>query len=268
MIPNTIHFVFGLCEDFGGRAFSLIHYLAVRSAHVCNKPDVIYFHYAYEPSGEWWDKAKPYLTLVHLVPPKEIFGNPLRHYAHISDVVRLEALLKYGGVYLDIDVLCLKSFAPLRLYETVMGIEGDDGLCNAVILSVPEARFIRRWYEEYRTFRSTGKDEYWNEHSVQRPLELSKVLPNQIHIVNRFAFFWPGYLQFPLLFGVAAHRPFLQRFLGYLIQPLTYLVCKNASFCIHLYESLWWDKYLKELTPESVRTMRRSFGWLFREFLP
>lgn len=46
------------------------------------------------------------------------------------------------------------------------------------------------------------------------------------------------------------------------------LVVRRNSYCIHLYESLWWDKYLKYLTPESIRKMRRSFGWLFRRFLP
>jgi len=146
VIPNIIHFVFGLCEDFGGRPFSLVHYLAVKSAYDCNRPEVIYLHYAHQPSGEWWDRAKPYLTLIQLDPPKEIFGKPLLHYAHVSDIIRLEVLLKYGGIYLDIDVVCLKAFAPFFKHETVMGKEREGGLCNAVILAAPKARFIRRWY--------------------------------------------------------------------------------------------------------------------------
>jgi hypothetical protein len=269
MIPNIIHFIFGLTEDFGGRPFCLIHYLAVRSAYETNHPDKIYFHHCHEPSGEWWEKAKPYVELVRVTPPTEIFGNPLLHYAHVADVLRLEALLKYGGIYLDIDVLCLKSFAPLRRFETVMGDEGGgEGLCNAVILAMPEAVFIKRWYETYRTFRSTGKTHFWNEHSVQKPLELSLEIPESIHIVSRFAFFWPHYHQFPLLFGVARHRPALQRLFGLLAQPANYLISKCFSYCVHLYESLWWDKYLKDLTPESMRKMHRSFGWLFRKYLP
>ncbi|MEO6785369.1 MAG: glycosyltransferase, partial [Chthoniobacteraceae bacterium] len=263
-----IHFVFGLSEDFGGRPFSLIHYLAIRSAHDCNQPEIIYFHYAHEPSGEWWGKAKSYLTLHKIEPLREIFGNPLLHYAHMADVIRLDALLKYGGIYLDMDVLCVKSFVPLLHFEAVMGDEGPEGLCNAVIMSEPGAAFIRRWYEEYRTFRSKGKDDYWNEHSVQRPRELAKKYRNEIHIESRFSFFWPGYLQFPLLFGVAPHRPLFQRLLGHLVQPLTYLIVKRRAYCIHLYESLWWDKYLKTLTPDSIRKRNRSFEWLFSKFLP
>jgi hypothetical protein len=268
MIPNVIHFVFGLSEDFGGRPFSLIHYLAIRSAYDCNHPHKIYFHHCYEPTGEWWEKAKIYLTLVKIQPPHEIFGNPLLHYAHIADVVRLEALLNYGGIYLDMDVLCLNSFGPLLRHRTVMGKEGAGGLCNAVILAEPEAVFIRRWYEEYRTFRSRGKDEYWSEHSVSKPAELAQSMGSEIYVANRFSFFWPVYYRFWLLFGVAPHRNILERFMGYAAQPLTYLLARQYSYCIHLYESVWWDKYLKHLTPESMRAMNRSFGWLFKKFLP
>ena len=59
MIPNQFHFVFGLKEDFGGKPFNILHYLAIKSAYDLNKPDAMYFYYTYEPSGEYWDKAKP-----------------------------------------------------------------------------------------------------------------------------------------------------------------------------------------------------------------
>ena len=32
-MPRIAHFIFGLRPDFGGKAFSLVHYLAIRSAH-------------------------------------------------------------------------------------------------------------------------------------------------------------------------------------------------------------------------------------------
>ncbi len=60
MIPNVIHFCFGLSQDHGGKPFSLVHYLAVRSAVEVNRPDAVRFYYCYEPSGEWWERARPY----------------------------------------------------------------------------------------------------------------------------------------------------------------------------------------------------------------
>ncbi|CAO3621663.1 unnamed protein product [Cunninghamella echinulata] len=51
---------------------------------------------------------KPYLTLhqVDLVP--EIFGQPISHFAHQADIIRLDVLNEYGGIYLDMDVISLK----------------------------------------------------------------------------------------------------------------------------------------------------------------
>src|ERR1041385_7524074 len=128
MVPNVIHMIYGFKEPDSDNLFHFIYYLAIKSAYECNKPDVIKFYYKHEPIGEWWEKAKPYLTLIKVEPPKEIFGNPLIHYAHQADVMRLEILIKEGGIYLDIDVICLNSFKRLRQYKCVLGREGEKGL--------------------------------------------------------------------------------------------------------------------------------------------
>ena len=47
MIPNIFHFIFGLTEDFGGKPFNIIHYLAIKSAYDLNNPDSINFYYKY-----------------------------------------------------------------------------------------------------------------------------------------------------------------------------------------------------------------------------
>lgn len=41
----------------------------------------------------------------------EIWGNPVLHFAHKADVIRLEALKEFGGVYLDVDVLITRGEA-------------------------------------------------------------------------------------------------------------------------------------------------------------
>jgi len=51
MIPNIIHFIYGLKEDFGGIPFSLVHYLAIKSACEVNRPEQINFYFRYEPKG-------------------------------------------------------------------------------------------------------------------------------------------------------------------------------------------------------------------------
>ena len=164
-IPNIIHFVYGFKEQ--DKEFDLYKYLSIKSAIEVNNPDKVYFHYKNEPYGKYWDKIKKYLTLEYVQAPAEIYGNELLHYAHQSDVIRLQKLQKYGGIYLDIDTICLKSFDELRKNEFVLGVQSNQsdteiyGLCNAVILSMPEHKFIIDWIDTYTTFRSKGRDEYW-----------------------------------------------------------------------------------------------------------
>ena len=263
MIPNVIHFVFGLMEDFGGKPFGMIHYLAVKTAHDRNRPDAIKFHYHYEPSGEWWDRAKPYLTLVRVTPPTEIFGNPLLHVAHQADVIRLEVLLREGGIYLDIDVLCINSLTPLRGHACVMGMEGDHDLCNAVILAEPGAEFLRLWHEEYRTFRSKGRDEFWDEHSCKVPLRLARDHPGLLHVEDEFSFFWPLYTgrNPAMLWSRSGGNPppgFSFRCKQWLARMLL-----EGSYCIHLWEQLWWEPYLSQLSPTSLAARDCNFGKLF-----
>jgi mannosyltransferase OCH1-like enzyme len=125
LIPNIIHFVYGFKEQ--KEEFELYRYLAIKSAYDVNKPDKIYFHYYYEPYGIWWDKIKPLLTLDKIDPPTEIYGNEIYHYAHKADIIRLQKLIKYGGIYLDIDTICLKSFNDLFEYDFVMGEQSNYG---------------------------------------------------------------------------------------------------------------------------------------------
>ncbi len=113
----------------------------------------------------------------------------------------LSVLHEQGGIYLDMDVLCLRSFEPLRRHEIVLGEEGKDrgyGLCNAVILAAPGSWFVRKWLAGYdpdtslwKGFRSTGRDAYWNELSVRYPAYLARLYPGRVHVVDHRAFFWP-----------------------------------------------------------------------------
>lgn len=50
-----------------------------------------------------------------------------------ADVLRLEVLYQFGGVYLDCDVEPLRSFEPLRADGAFAGWEDRRNLCNAVI---------------------------------------------------------------------------------------------------------------------------------------
>jgi hypothetical protein len=243
-IPNKYHFIFALTPD--SKPFLFLHFLAVASCRAINRPNVIHFYCKYEPSGLWWERAKPYLTVVHVEPRVEIFGNRLSRPEHMADVMRLEILLDQGGIYMDIDVLSVRPFTPLLHFKTVLGEEIGVGLCNAVILARSGARFLRTWLDEYKSFN--GAD--WNGHSVRLPLRLSHENPGQVHVVDHRRFFWPTYRRADL------RAFFLHRGSQF---------CKR-SYCTHLWESLTWP-FVKRITPAYVFGVESEFCALARPYV-
>lgn len=121
-IPKIVHFVYGMKDE--NPQLDLIQYLSIKSAQEIINPEKIYLHYHYLPTGEWFDLIRPLLTLRQVDIPTKIFGNLVDHYAHRADVVRLEALKEFGGIYLDLDVIMMKSIDHLLDEEFAMGQEG------------------------------------------------------------------------------------------------------------------------------------------------
>ena len=257
-IPNIIHFVYGFKKQT--EEFELYRYLAIKSAIDINQPDKVYFHYKYEPYGVWWDKIKNKLTLEYVEPASEIYGNNIYHYAHQADVTRLQKLIKYGGIYLDIDSICLKSFKDLLNYKFVMGIQSNKnnsdiyGLCNAIMLSEKNSEFAIKWIDEYINFRSKGRDIYWDEHSVLRPLQLAYKYPELITILDHNSFYNPLWYDIhDYLFNEE-------------ININNYKDLVNTNYCIHLWDTYTHD-YLSKLTEKNILNDNTIYNILARKFL-
>lgn len=275
MIPEILHFVFGMAPDFGGKPFSLVHYLSVRSAVELNRPSAAVLHYQYEPSGEWWERAKPLLTLNKITAPESIRGNTLYHVAHKADVVRLQALQQSGGIYLDLDTISVRPLRDLFHHSFIIGQElkvihqpknwrqqlkkslglvkttkeGATGLCNAVLLSEKNSAFAGLWLEEYRNFRSRGRDKYWNEHSVLVPQRLAAEHPDKLTVLSPYAFHYPLYDPpgLRMMFEEVHEFP--------------------GAYLHHLWESFAWEKYMSGLTVESIREKDTTYNLIARKFL-
>ena len=247
MVPKILHYCFGFAAGGGGKPWSLVHYACLKSAVERIKPTRVFFYCEFEPTGPWWDLSRELVTIERIKAPREIFGNPVAHFAHRADIVRLEKLLGRGGIYLDADVFVHKPFDDLLGHATVLGRQvvnqKDLGLCNAVILAEPQAPFLKRWHSEYRTFRSNGHDIYWDEHSVQLPNNLSKQFPNEVTVLPPFAFFWPTFEQADLELIFESPKP----------------IDLSPVYATHLWESLAWERYLEHLTPRRVRSSDSNF---------
>jgi hypothetical protein len=260
---KIVHFCFGMTSDFGGRPFGFSHYLAVRSAWEVLRPAAMVMHYCHQPTGEWWERARPMLQLHQVRAIEGIYGFPAKHPAHRADIVRLAALIAMGGVYLDTDVLVLKSFDVLGNPDFAAAWEftGDGrlvGLSNAVLVAAKQSQFARLCLEGHDPkrslwsgFRANGRDHNYIEMSVRYPAMLASLCPAIVHGLPQQTFLWADWSDMGLgkLFERDVEVP-------------------ESALALHLWESHSWEKYLSRLTPERVLKEDTTFHREARRFLP
>jgi hypothetical protein len=246
-IPKILHYIFGMERDFGGKPWSLVHHVCLKSAIERLRPAEVFFYYEFEPRGPWWKLSRELVTSVIIKAPREIFGKPLVHFAHRSDVVRLQKLIDHGGIYLDADVIVHRNFDDLLGHSVVLGQEGEAakcGLANAVMLAKPQSAFLHRWLEQYKSFRSVGYDEAYPEHGVRLPSKLARDYPDEVTVLSHEAFHWPLWTDPHLEWIFASTREI----------PL------YRSYATHLWQSRAWRRYMEDLTPGRVRSADTNFN--------
>jgi hypothetical protein len=256
-IPNIVHFITGqgdaeeaILDQLGPRLgsrrmerappeFQLINYLVLLSARQHIKPDQLYIHYSLEPTGYWWLKAKQdlklNLTLNQIPPLTSIYNHPVHHHAHRADIVRLEMLDKYGGIYLDLDVLVLKSFSKLisnsHQVEAIFAWENKKyhAICNAVILAPIHSKFLRRLHQSYQSFNSSC----WGCHSILLTGQLAQIYQNEVYVLPSKAFFTPSWSDIEEL---------------YIYNKYNF----KANYACHLWNSYVGNLFLHNLTLNSI----------------
>lgn len=201
----------------------LYAYLAIQSARFHNPGWPVVFSYVNEPTGHLWEKLRAEIVCVQLPQFDYFAGSKFVHYAHKADVIRLIALQELGGVYLDIDTLTVRSFAPLVAHEYGMAVQAEvhnsaAGLCNAIMWGRRNSRWVRLWLAEYRSFRSRGRDGQWDYHSVRLPAIMLQKHGQLLHILNHRAFFsplWPEVERVMFSEGGICHLPDMEPAFGF-----------------------------------------------------
>lgn len=74
----------------------------------------------------------------------------LHKYAFVSDVARLVALYKYGGLYFDTDIEVVGSFEPLMHHRSFVGYEVNDLIGTGVIGAERGVEWISVMLDTYR----------------------------------------------------------------------------------------------------------------------
>jgi hypothetical protein len=205
MIPNICHFVFGFKEQ--NEEFLFCYYLAVYSAYIVNKPDKINFFYHHEPHGPWWEKLKkiPCIFLVHIPIPTHIGKKIIKKVAHKADWIRMNVLYQYGGIYLDIDSICIKPWKDLLKEKVVLATQIPiPGICNAIMMTEPQSEFFKIWLDRYEgPFNPDG----WEESSIFLPLEIMITNFDKVTMKNPDTFFIPHFKETEKIFVLPQEIP-------------------------------------------------------------
>lgn len=197
---KTFYFIF-LYGDDPNAKFNLHNANAIISNMVINLPSKVELHTdnisrltqetAYKDmmavlNSHELTKRLEFEIISHSKSEFETIGEvPIPYLAHRSDILRLELLERYGGVYCDLDCIALHPM-PDRWFNVSdfgddkchMGIENDGSrtaLCNNVIVSPPHNKWIQSLLDIMYLYdpdiAKPGTDK-WAYYSVQAPMRL------------------------------------------------------------------------------------------------
>jgi len=80
-----------------------------------------------------------------------------KKWAFVADYIRLDVLLKYGGIYFDTDVEVIKTFDDLLNNDAFIGFENSKYLGTSVIAAKPNHRWIAESLKYYSEAQSLDK---------------------------------------------------------------------------------------------------------------
>ena len=245
-VPNIVHLVW-----LYGRPHAMIfrQLLSVLSVLRFIQPCAILFWYdGSAPRGQYWQhflrnvsSQNIDLRMLNITVPNKIWGKEIHYIEHATDIIRFEVLKHFGGIYMDLDVLILKSLRPLRCYDYTLGREDYEGLTGSLILSVPKSPFLLKIIENYQQY---SKD--WTYNSVRYPHQLAEKEPSLIHVeedtINK-----PNWY-------INAIKAVFEK---------TNAIKWQKNYAIHLWNHASRE-YIKFENANSIKTMNTTFGEVAR----
>lgn len=136
MIPKILHYCW-----FGGNPLPELEQRCLASWHE-HMPDWEY---------KWWNEETFDISSAPLYVQQ---AYEAKKYAFVSDYVRLWALEKYGGLYMDVDFMVYRPFDDLMdKYAAIAGYEGSkrNPVMQGVIASEAHGAWVKDMLSTYET---------------------------------------------------------------------------------------------------------------------
>jgi len=180
VIPNHVHYI--RLQQPEIRFFEAV---CMKSAFMVQRPKKLFIHSdTGPPTGRHWNQLldipgfKEALQVRDVPIPKQVFGSEFFWNAHRADVLRILILKKYGGIYLDNDILVINNFDRYRNFEFVLGWPDGEWIGNMLLMGHREARFLTEFLETYKLFRP----DIWYYNGGEKPVrEVLSRHPELVH---------------------------------------------------------------------------------------
>lgn len=210
MIPKRIHYCW-----FGGRPKGKKERACIESwKKYCPDYDIIE-----------WNESNIDLDMMPFVRQAYDAGK----YAFVSDVVRLWALVSYGGIYFDTDVEVVRSLDALLDYKGFIGFEIPDYVNTGQGVGAEKGnKIVREMLNHYRELRFTGTD---------RTSCVIKCTEINTRIFRQHGLICSG--EFQLIEGFAV---FPAEFFNPYDDPTGRLYKTENTYSIHWYSKSWMNK--------------------------
>jgi hypothetical protein len=183
LIPNIAHIVW-----LGGGEMDFLFYLGVLSLVYVAKVDMVYIHGDGPPWGRYWDlvKGNSKVQLIYRESPGQVYGNVVNVLSHVTDVWRVDFMIKYGGIYVDTDVVFVKPLDyKIRGYEAVGTYDWTywnhpfpDTINYGVAIGKRNAPYWHKFQESMKWFM----DADWSWNGLRQPYRILERQPDLVRI--------------------------------------------------------------------------------------
>jgi hypothetical protein len=255
MIPDTIHFIYPATTRT--RPWSLVNHAAVRLARK-HHPHHRIIIWTNEPKGSFQMRITAALSGAEITAidlSTQIGGVEIGWPQYISDVLRLQILIKHGGIYMDTDILLRQpldahiefvraSNTAIMSWETPM----KTSVCNALMISPPGNAFMAEWL---RRMPEALRSQTWAQGGVVLPAQIAADPDLRLsHLMLDHTFACPLDLSRPWLFDPSLRDEAV--------------ALSAQSHAIHVFES-FWRTIVKDIDHDWIERTPCLFSDIYRD---
>ena len=139
--PPIVHFakIFSPAHAKSSEELSYKEYLSMLSYYKFLKPKLIVLHSNIGVHGKYWAETQSWtgtkVVLIKVPPISKLQNQDVIFWAHVADYVKISALLEYGGIASDFDVIFLKGDRyreASQKVECILACEGKGDECSKI----------------------------------------------------------------------------------------------------------------------------------------